>query len=383
MSSPTRPIKVLNLTSTPAGIGGVESLLLSAAGKYDTRRFDVAFCNLFDARGEDSVFPAALQARGARLLDVPGQKWRDLPALVTGLAQLLRRERFDVLHSHMLHATLVGHLAGSIARVPVRIASRQYTREPYQNKGRWMRALDRRAFRTATHVVAVSGAVRAVLVDEDGVAPERISVISNSIDIAAIDAAELGAPLPWDASWDGSFLLGYVASLTWRKDHANLLRAFAQVVAQEPRARLVLVGEGPEEAGLKALAAELRLEGRVLFTGRRNDVPALARHFHLYVHPPRHEAFGIAVVEAMALAKPVVATRVDGIPEVLGEDAGLLVPPGDPAALAAAILKTMRDPRAGAGMGACGRQRAERHFAVEVMVERYQELYSRFANGSS
>ncbi|MBW3629132.1 MAG: glycosyltransferase [Gemmatimonadetes bacterium] len=375
------PLKVLNLASTPGGIGGVESLLLSAVDKYDTRRFDVSFCNLFDAGGEDSVFPAGLRARGARYLEVPGSGWRDLPTLVARLVALLRRERFDVLHSHMLHATIVGHLAARIAGVPVRIASRQYTGEAFQNKRAWVRALDRRAFRTATHVVAVSRAVRDTLVHEDGIAPERISVVHNSIDLAAIDAARLDSPLPWPPDWEEKLLLGYTASLTWRKDHANLLRAFARVLAEEPRARLVLVGEGPERGSLQALAAELQVADRVLFTGRRSDVPALARHFHLYVHPPLHEPFGIAVAEAMAVEKPVVGTSVGGIPEVVGEDAGLLVPPGDPAALASAILRVVRDPPTAARMGQHGRQRAERHFAVEVTVERYQELYSRFANG--
>lgn len=373
-------LKVLNLTSTPGGIGGVERLLLSAVDKYDTRRFDVAFCNLFDAGGVDSRFPAGLRNRGARYIDIQGRGWRDLPALVTQLTGVLRQERFDVLHTHMLHASIVGQLAARVAGVPVRIASRQYTGEAFQNKGAWVRALDRFVTRTATHVIAVSESVRDTLIREDRVAPERITVVYNSIDLAAVDAARLETPVPWGESWNGKVLLGYVASLTWRKDHANLLRAFAHVHAADPRTRLVLLGEGPERAGLEALAADLGVAEQVVFAGYRGDVPAILRHLDLYMHPPLHEPFGIAVVEAMALKKAVVATRVGGIPEVLGDEAGLLVPAGDPAALTAAILQILSDPAAASRMGECGRMRAERHFSVEATVHKYQELYSRFAN---
>jgi glycosyltransferase involved in cell wall biosynthesis len=374
------PLKVLNLTSTPRGIGGVESLLLTAVDKYDARRFEVSFSNLFDAGGEDSVFAGELHARGARYIDVPGAGWRALPRIVAELVRVMRRERFDVVHTHMLHATIIGQMAARLAGVPVRIVSRQYMGdEAHHNKGAAVRAVDTYATRTATHVIANSEAVREILIRGYDVAPERVTVVHNSVDIAAIDAARLTAPLPWDDSRDGQLLLGYVASLTPRKDHENLFRAFARVLEAEPRARLVLVGEGPERTRLEALASELSISRDVVFAGYRDDVAAVVRHFDLYVHPPRHEAFGIAVAEALALSRPVVATAVGGIPEVVGEEAGVLVAPGDPEALASAILRVLRDPELRARLGHSGRRRVEERFDIQVTVDRYQDVYSRFA----
>lgn len=387
-SSASVPLKVLNLTSSPHVLGGVETLLLNAVGKYDARRFDVAFCNLFSGADEvggnaESALYNELRARKVKYFHVPGNGWRDMPALVNKLARLLRRERFDILHSHMLHATLIGHLAARVAGVRVRIASRQYTGEVFYNKGGWVRRLDSYMMKTATHIVACSGSVRDTLLREEKIAREKITVVYNSIDLRAIDEAKPSSPAPWDASWNDCLMLGSVGNLHPRKGHADLLRALPQVLEVEPRARLVILGEGVERANLEALARELGIADRVLLAGFRDDTLALIHKFNLYVHPSLHEPFGIAIAEAMAARKAVVCAATGGIPEVVGEDgaAGVLVSPGNPAELADAIIRLLGDPEAMRRMGEHGRRRAAENFSVEVTVENYQELYARLTSG--
>lgn len=380
-------LKVLNLTSSPHVLGGVETLLLNAVGKYDAQNFDVSFCNLFSGTGSTggnakSALYNELRAREVKYFDVPGDGWGDMPAIVAKLVRLMRRERFDVVHSHMMHATLIGHVAARVAGVGVRVASRQYTGEVFYNKGGWVRQFDSYTMKTATHIVACSGAVRETLISEEGIAGDKISVVYNSIDLRAIDAAKLLSPAPWDESWNECFILGSVGNLNPRKGHADLLRALPQVLAVEPRARLVILGEGVERANLEALARELGIADRVLLAGFRDDTLALIHKFDLYVHPSLHEPFGIAIAEAMAARKAVVCAATGGIPEVVGEDgaAGLLVTPGNPAELAEAIIRLLGDPESMRRMGEHGRQRAAENFSVEVTVEKYQELYTRLTS---
>src|SRR5215216_2470193 len=205
------PLKILNLTSTRYGIGGVESLLLAAAGKYDADRFLIAYCNLFCDTNGDGEFPTALKRRHLNYFHVSGRRPKDLPALVANLVRLLRQERFDVLHMHMLQATLVGQVAARLARVPVRLVTRHYSEAGVQNKkGMLIKSLDTRLTRNATQVIAVSKAVREALVNDEGIPSDRVIVIHNGIDLAAFDSASLEHPLPWDCSWGSRLLIGSI-----------------------------------------------------------------------------------------------------------------------------------------------------------------------------
>jgi len=371
-------LKILNLTSTRYGLGGVENLLLAAADKYDPARFSVAYCNLFCDHDGHGRFPSALRARRLPYFHIPGRRWSEIPAMITKLVRLLRREQFQVVHTHMLQATIVGQLAAQIAGVPMRLVTRHYTPDVYARKQPLMRWLDHHLARKATHVIAVSGAVRDGLVEQGRVPPERVSVIHNGIDLQAFDADRTDPPLSWGTPGEPGVWLGCVGSLFHRKGHADLLRALVKVIEVQPQTRLMLVGEGPEQARLEALARELGIADHVLFAGFQSQIPALVRRFDYYVHPSLHEPFGIAILEAMAAGKAVIGTNTGGIPElVIHGETGLLVPPSDPVALAAAILHLVSNPATAQPMGARGRQRVERYFNIRVTVDKYQELYHR------
>jgi len=160
------------------------------------------------------------------------------------------------------------------------------------------------------------------------------------------------------------------------KGQTYLVQAWPSVLKREPRALLLLVGDGPEERLLRSRAAELGLGGSVRFLGFRQDIPSLLALAEALVLPSLNEGFGLVLLEAMAMGKPVVASAVGGIPEVvLDGRTGLLVPPADPEALAVAILRLLEDPRAAQRLGEAGRERARESFSREAFIQAHRKLY--------
>jgi glycosyltransferase involved in cell wall biosynthesis len=169
----------------------------------------------------------------------------------------------------------------------------------------------------------------------------------------------------------------FVGRLSPEKDVATLLRATAIVVRREPSFRLLIAGDGPCAAELRDLAGALGVRGRVEFLGEVRDVPGLLRRAGVFVLPSLSEGLALTVLEAMACGLPVVATKVGGTSEaVLEGETGLLVPAGDPRALADALLRVCRDATLARTLGAAGRARAHQHFDARVMVQRYESLYN-------
>jgi glycosyltransferase involved in cell wall biosynthesis len=198
--------------------------------------------------------------------------------------------------------------------------------------------------RGADAFIAISEGVRRVLL-EGGVAPARVRVVPSGIDLAKFDGLRerdvVRAELGLDAR---TFAVGNVAALAPHKAQNDLLRAAAIVRAQRRDARFFVVGEGALRANLESLARELGIADHVVFTGFRTDALDLLRAFDIFVMSSYLEGLGTSIMDAQALGVPVVATRTGGIPELVEDGAtGLLVPPRDPASLAAAILRFLED----------------------------------------
>ncbi len=270
-----------------------------------------------------------------RLAHDPRGLWR----LAGELEAAIRRGPVSpLLHAHDSHALAFALLVGRRYRLPV-VATRRSMSPP----GR----LWRRPARVIALSEAVAGACRAA-----GIPAGRLHVIPSAVDPAVLDAP---AALAADPSRPGILAVG---ALTAEKGHRTLVEAFAQVVSRHPGCRLVLVGEGPERPALEQLARRLGVARSVELTG---ELPSALPRFataSLLVQPSHREALGTAVLEAMALGVPVVASATGGLAEVATPDRALAVPPGDPAALAAAILAVLGDPAA-----ARARAGAARRFA--------------------
>ncbi len=338
-------------------IGGQEKLLVEFARHNDPDRFALTFVSL-SGRGK---LADSLEAHGGRVIaldEPPGLR----PGMIWRLRRLMRRERFDVVHTHDDKPLIYAAPAAWLARVR-RMHTQHHGAIPQFT---WrQRLLMRSAARLVDPFVCVSHD-SARYAAAQGVAPRRLRVIWNGIDL---DRFAFRGPQP-----TGPAVV--VARLTAEKDVQNLLHAVRQVVPILPQFRLEIAGDGPCRAELEQLAAELRIGAHVRFLGEVRDVPALLARARLFVLPSQSEGISLTILEAMASGLPVVTTKVGGNPEVVETGTGVLVPPRDPAALAHGILRVAGNPDEAQLMGRAARRRVEMHFDVRKMVEQYAGLYA-------
>ena len=369
-----RRIKVLHLTSTRYGIGGVEKLLLDMSDKYDSAKFEVSYCNLFcDAQGK-GVFPTALRNRGLKFFQINGNTWRDVPSMSIELLRLLKSQRFDIVHLHMLQATIVGGFATKFARGSRVVVTKHYTDDMLKQSS-VVKRLDNLFTKRANRIAAISNNVKRDMVDL-GIPEAKIKVIYNGTDIRKFDARAQEKSTFTVGKEADPFLIGTVGSLTERKGHRYLLEAMPAILKKNSNVHLIVIGEGPEKEMLEKLRGELRLESAITMLGFQENVAPILKQMDVYVHPSVHEPFGIAVLEAMAAAKCVVATAVGGVPEIVSPGVtGYLVRAESSRELSSAISATLEERENTLKMGENGRSRVSEMFDIDVTVRGYESLY--------
>ncbi len=366
-------------------ISGGEKVLYDLAVSLRGRGHEViAVCP------DPGQLPERLAEKGIRAEIIPFRKTYDLAA-AGRLARFIRRERIEVLHSHSMLTNILSRTAGRLARVPVSVSTEHLTMELARGgrgksraarlKAAYYRRLDNFTSRWNDTVIAVSGAVRDDLL-EQGMDPERVKVIENGIEIPPLNPAaglqvreelEIGEDVP---------VIGTVGRLSPQKDYPTLLRAAAEVSAACPEALFLILGEGDLRTDLENLAAELGIGERVKFLGYRNNVMEIVAAFDIFALSSLWEGLPLAVLEAMALARPVAATAVPGTVEALVEgETGYAVPLGGHSALAERIITLIRKPELARRMGEAGRRRAEDRFSRERMVDDHEALYGRLLRG--
>jgi glycosyltransferase involved in cell wall biosynthesis len=296
------------------------------------------------------------------------------------LRRAIRESRPDIVHTHTSKAGFLGRLAARWAGAP-RIL---HTPHGHVFHGYFGTAatsafvvLERWAARFTERIITLTDAEAAQHLAAGIGRPGQFVTIPSGVDLAALHAAAGSGPRFRDAigAPAAAPLLGAVSRLVPIKGLHHLLAAMPEILRRLPAARLVIAGDGEERAALEAQAAAVGMIPRVHFLGFRTDVAAILSALDVFVLPSLNEGLGKALVEAMALGVPVVATRVGGVPEVVEDGRqGILVPPADPAALAKAIVALLEDPARAASMGAAGRARAP-HFSAEVMLARHAALY--------
>ncbi|MEW5829394.1 MAG: glycosyltransferase [Chloroflexota bacterium] len=298
------------------------------------------------------------------------------PFLLLRMWREIRRERPDVVHTHLFKSDFHGRLAARLAGVPVIVSTlhncHNWARNPVLGRTYGLTA------RFADEIIAVSDEVRDHAVRYAHLDEKKVTTIPNAIPVERFEDARTLGPgirkelgIPMEAT-----VLGIVARLTEQKDHANFLRAAAIIAEAAPGTRFLVAGEGPLRASLADLAASLELAEVVTFTGARKDIPAIYGAMDVLVFSSRWEGLPVALLEGMASGLPVIATRVGGIPEVLEHGVGgIIVPPSDPAALAVACLKLIRNPVLGQQMGAAGLAHVKAHYSIDAMVEATSRLY--------
>ena len=296
--------------------------------------------------------------------------WQDFGKL----RRVLREKSFDVMHVHWSTDVIVPGFAALSERVPVRVLSRHM---PYPLKNRLGAFLYSRVL--YNRLVPVSDSVRRTLI-RSGVPDGRIEVIHHGTDVeafartsrtAAETRRELGLP-------DDCVCVGIAGRIAPEKGHRHLLEA-ARLIGDQYPLRFVVIGDGPEEQQMKRLAEMLGVADRVLFVGFRDDINNVLHAMDIVTVPSTWEEPCSAVVQqGMALSKPLIGTCVGGTPEMIVDgETGLLVPPKDAAALAAAVAQLAGDAFGRRRMGEAGRARVERLFSLSVMTDKIEDLYRR------
>lgn len=289
--------------------------------------------------------------------------------MVTRLASLIRAERPDLVHLHSRRgADTWGGLAAKLAGVPCVLSRRVDNPE-----ARLAVALK---YRLYDHVITISEGIRQVLLSE-GLAAGKVSCVRSAVDatpyLAPVDRAAFCAEfgLPADA-----LVAGVVAQLIPRKGHRYLLAALPALLARHPALKVLIFGQGPLEAELRAEVEAAGLAGAVRFTGFRHDLPRWLGGLDMLVHPADMEGLGVSLLQASAAAVPIVTSRAGGLPEAVQDGVtGILCPPGDVAALTAAIDRLAGDAALRARFGAAGRARILAEFSIDAMVDGNLRVY--------
>jgi L-malate glycosyltransferase len=299
------------------------------------------------------------------------------------LAKIFEREQVDLVHAHQYTPFFYGLSARLFHRRPAVLFTEHGRHFPdYPRPKR--KVVNRLLLERRDRVIGVGQAVRRALIDNEGIPARRVSVIYNGIDtgnIAALnhDRDAVRRELGFGS---GEFVILLVARLDYLKDHATAVRTMKRVIAQCPQARLVLVGEGPEQLAVRQLIEAHQLTGHIRFLGLRKDVCRLLQASDVFLLTSISEGIPLTIIEAMAAGLPVVATRVGGVPEVVEEDqTGLLAHSGSDVELAAQLLKLAQDPGLCRRLGRRGQERASAIFSESRMHACYLNLYREMLHG--
>lgn len=352
-------------------IGGAEMLLMDLVAAAQARGDTVLV-----AYYTPGPLAAALTERGVEIARLSEHKLRD-PRVIFRAVRLMRRWKPDIVHTHLTKSDLVGQLAARIAKVPRRVMT-IHCEDQWRNK-----AVLSRIYKAATKgvnaCIAVSREVADFTISSGSVPAERTLIIDNGVDTdrfnpetaTPIDLTAYGVP-------QGRKVVAVIGRLKPQKDHETFLTAAAQLLSKDPELHFLVVGVGELEEELREQAQLAQLTpDRLSFTGLIRDVPGLLAAVDIVVISSAWEGLPVILLEAMGMARPIVATRVGGIPGVVtDEESAILVPPKSPTALADGISRVARLPELGARIGSGARQIAVTGYSSAMMTQRTFNTYS-------
>ena len=358
---------------------GPESKALETCARFDRERFETII----------------VYSKGGRLVD----EFRDIGVKVEHfdtksklnlgevwyLYNLIRTNKVDIVQTHGLRVDFFGYLAAKLAGVP-HVITRHVALSHHLigglRKGLYM-TFDNKALRSAARIITVTEVVADDLVSNQGVDRSKIVTIYNGVDLEKFSEVnrqkktEIRAGLGIDGRKD---VVGMVAQLTDWKGIPYFLKAIPLILGRHPNTIFLIVGDGTERRNLETLAQALGIASNVIFAGYRRDIPEMISIMDVSVLSSLREGLPNVLIEAMAMRKPVVATNVGGVPElVVDSKTGFLIPPRDPNALARAIIELLASREKRTRFGEAGRRYAEQKFSLAQMVKSYEDLYTQVA----
>ena len=366
------PIRLMFVLTSPSR-GGVEEVVLALLKRLPPAEFQLALAApraLLDAFGRDlDGVPADIEA-------VAAESWRHRGD-VGHLARFIDRVRPDIVNPHLFRSVVVAAPLARWHRVPAVV-------ETYHGREGWRCGPIRGSFlpdrllaRFLTRVIAVSEAARDFLVRVKRYPADKVVVVPNGRDLSALVPGRERESARKELGLDyHTPIVGVVGRLEDQKGHRYLLDAWPAVTRDFPDARLLVVGDGSRRATLEAQVGALAIAPSVIFTGFRADVARMLDAIDVLALPSLYEGMPLTAIEAAAMARPVVATAVDGTPEVVEHGVtGFLVPPANPPALGGALVTLLADGERARQMGAAGRRRTLERFDLGRQVEATAAVY--------
>ncbi len=356
-------MKLFHLITT-LDIGGAENHLLALLSGLPRPEFEIRVGYLKGAGGLRGRF----EEQGVAVTDFALRHAADATVLRRLAAAFAGS---DVVHTHLFKADVFGAAAAKIAGVPRLVSSKHNEDQYLKDFGAGL--IGRMAARAADRVICISRAVHGFMAARK-LPQDRLVVIPYGMDAPPADPSRRDAIRREFGAGPDDLVIGTMGRLEEQKGQSDLIDAMAHL----PSARLVLVGRGSLDAPLRARAAPLG--PRVHFAGFRTDVAAVMAAFDIFALPSRWEGFGLVLLEAMAQGLPIVGSAAGSIPEIVVEgETGLLVPPGDAAALGRALASLAADPARARSLGAAGRRRLDTVYGLRRMIDAYTRLYRELA----
>lgn len=368
-------MRVLQLISS-SGYYGAEAVMVSLSNQLEKLRV-CSTIGVFENLKQPSLEVAEVARQRGLPVEIVSCKGRADWGAVRTIRNLARRERIDIIHTHGYKAHLYGYLAvsalpcslvatchGYHSALPAGIA---------RHRQRFYGLVERTLLRRFDQIVAVSADLASSL-RQNGVIPEKLSVIENGVDIDRFGSVFPSTDL--EIAKAGRLAIGLVGRLTEGKGHRQFFDAAKEILLQHQNILLLVIGDGPLKEPLETLARELGIETNIVFTGKRSDMAEVYAALDILVLPSLHEGMPMAILEAMAAKVAVIATRVGAIPHIiLPERTGLLVEPGDVVGLREAICRLLQDASSRQSLGKVGSRFVREHYSASAMAGKYLNLY--------
>ncbi len=359
-------IKVLYLI-TELSIGGAQKALYRLLKSLDRSSFDPVVVCLYNRTGlvSKQIQELDIEVIGLEM----NAKWRW--DAFWRLGKNLSQYKPTILHTWMFHANLPGRILGQIARIPIIISSERTMGQ----EGYLRRFLNRLTSGLSDAIICVSDNVAIYAAQKIGIYEKKIFTIPNGIDISAFEASPTQQIARKNNKLPGEkIIIGAIGRPRWVKGFDVLISAVAKIT--ELNILLLFVGDGPDQYKLRQLVKNIGQSDRIFFWGDQSEIQEILPILDILVNSSFHEGMSNIILEAMAAGLPVVATAVGGTPEVVVDgETGLLVPPGDPDSLAAALLRLIQDKDLRTKMGLAGRKRVRKYFTIEETVRKTETLY--------
>lgn len=357
--------------------GGGERVFVQIINSLPKEKYEI-----YLASCSNDGFYRFIKNDSVRLIPVDFSERMNIP-LFFQLARIIKQHSIDIVHGQGARAEFYARVAVWLTGTAKYVSTIAMPVEGFDvgpvRKGVYL-FFDRLSENFVDHFIVVSESLKRALIFKRGIAYEKITKIYNGIetsyytpDGAHADGLKVRAELGVN---DSTFVIGAIGRMVWQKGFEYLLRGVKDLLNHTGDIKLLMVGDGPLKEKFHELVGTLGIGDQVIFTGFRNDVREILCAIDVLVIPSLAEGFPMVTIEAMAMAKPIIATRIDGITEQISDgQEGLLVPPEDPSALAVAVSKLIGDRKLAKAMGLAARKKAESQFSVEKMITETEKVY--------